>query len=503
MSYKINDTVVVDDSRNVCACCVTSCCFTASDQMIIPSGNTAGRPTGATGSLYFDTDEAALVAYDGTEWATQGGAGMPTCNLAGAPTTYTFAGNLKDLNSYEPIMPYNTALSDAQARCCNARMCMSVIPRATGMLQTLVCSDDAFSCCFSCFNETTYLSPDRSFVSIGGKGGATGGSASYGFSSEDNAWYYSLTCSGVSQSLMSKIGNKIIVAHLCCCHFAIYDPTTGCRCFCGTLSTSHKIKGIYEAASGNLGLVTDYSNRTVFTDISLTDCTTICGRMGGDYLNQTDFNLRHVAQTTDKVAVGYRLNCGVGACCDRAVVLDKTTGCIYHYCPPTICGCSQGNLQTQVLTINDNIYLKTYVEGYQTQCAGTVLTRVCDNFCLCGGVVIQGRCCAWWGPDNEKVWPRFNAETVSFPFHHKCYIQGTYQALATVDLYESGSTSNTFKGSDQTGSPAGYCIYFSKHTTSCPSFCTGVGLNAGNIVCSGVSGGCLAYCIRVHKFICC
>ena len=76
MSYKINDTVVVDDSRNVCACCVTSCCFTASDQMIIPSGNTAGRPTGATGSLYFDTDEAALVAYDGTEWAKQGGSGV-------------------------------------------------------------------------------------------------------------------------------------------------------------------------------------------------------------------------------------------------------------------------------------------------------------------------------------------------------------------------------------------------------------------------------------------
>lgn len=81
MSYKINDTVVVDDSRNVCACCVTSCCITASDQMVIPSGDTASRPTGATGSLYFDTDEGALVAYDGTEWAKQGGAGVTQVEL--------------------------------------------------------------------------------------------------------------------------------------------------------------------------------------------------------------------------------------------------------------------------------------------------------------------------------------------------------------------------------------------------------------------------------------
>lgn len=76
MSYKINDTVVIDDSRNVCACCVTSCCVTASSQMVIPSGTTACRPTGTTGSLYYDTDEGALVAYNGTDWAKQGGAGV-------------------------------------------------------------------------------------------------------------------------------------------------------------------------------------------------------------------------------------------------------------------------------------------------------------------------------------------------------------------------------------------------------------------------------------------
>ena len=67
MAYKINGTTVVDNSRNVCACCVTSCCITASSRMDATSGNTASRPSSpATGSIYFDTDEGALVSYNGT-----------------------------------------------------------------------------------------------------------------------------------------------------------------------------------------------------------------------------------------------------------------------------------------------------------------------------------------------------------------------------------------------------------------------------------------------------
>ena len=74
MAYKINGTTVVDNSRNVTACCVTSCCITATTRMDAPSGNTASRPgSPATGSIYFDTDEASLVAYDGSAWASVGG----------------------------------------------------------------------------------------------------------------------------------------------------------------------------------------------------------------------------------------------------------------------------------------------------------------------------------------------------------------------------------------------------------------------------------------------
>lgn len=79
MAYKINGTTVVDNSRNVCACCVTSCCITASTRLDAPSGTTANRPASpATGSLYFDTDEGSLLSYDGTDWAAVGGGGGAT-----------------------------------------------------------------------------------------------------------------------------------------------------------------------------------------------------------------------------------------------------------------------------------------------------------------------------------------------------------------------------------------------------------------------------------------
>lgn len=78
MAYKINGTTVVDNSRNVCACCVTSCCITASSRMDAPSGTTANRPSSpATGSIYFDTDEGSLITYDGSAWNSVGGGGDP------------------------------------------------------------------------------------------------------------------------------------------------------------------------------------------------------------------------------------------------------------------------------------------------------------------------------------------------------------------------------------------------------------------------------------------
>ena len=83
MAYKINGTTVVDNSRNVCACCVTSCCITASSRMDAPSGTTAQRPSSpATGSIYFDTDLGSLVSYDGTAWAAVGGGAVDQSDVS-------------------------------------------------------------------------------------------------------------------------------------------------------------------------------------------------------------------------------------------------------------------------------------------------------------------------------------------------------------------------------------------------------------------------------------
>ena len=73
MAVKVNGTTVIDDNRNVCAVSVCACCIESSSTVTIPSGNTASRPTGGTGELFFDTDEGKLVAHNGTEWAVAGG----------------------------------------------------------------------------------------------------------------------------------------------------------------------------------------------------------------------------------------------------------------------------------------------------------------------------------------------------------------------------------------------------------------------------------------------
>jgi len=94
MAYKVNGTTVIDNSRNVCACCVTSCCITASTRLDSPSGNTASRPgTPATGSLYFDTDLGALLSYNGTDWVTSGATTADPDDFGSPTWTYGVIGN--------------------------------------------------------------------------------------------------------------------------------------------------------------------------------------------------------------------------------------------------------------------------------------------------------------------------------------------------------------------------------------------------------------------------
>lgn len=66
MAYKIGDTTVIDNSRNVTTGMVS---VTATTDFVSPNGNTAGRPgSPSAGQLYFDTDVGKLLVYNGTEW---------------------------------------------------------------------------------------------------------------------------------------------------------------------------------------------------------------------------------------------------------------------------------------------------------------------------------------------------------------------------------------------------------------------------------------------------
>lgn len=73
MSYKINGTVVIDNSRKVDACCVDAHCILPSVRFDAPCGFTVNRPASpAIGSIFFDRDLGALLTYDGTDWKTSG-----------------------------------------------------------------------------------------------------------------------------------------------------------------------------------------------------------------------------------------------------------------------------------------------------------------------------------------------------------------------------------------------------------------------------------------------
>lgn len=154
MAYKINGTTVVDNSRNVTACCVTSCCITATTRMDAPSGNTASRPgSPATGSIYFDTDETSLVAYDGSAWASVGGSGT--------------AINMNEFST-------GSMTGVAGAVNCNAPMCTSAHYEIGYNDSTALFF---FSCCGCCNHIVNPSSPGNSGVRV--KNGLTGDIATF------------------------------------------------------------------------------------------------------------------------------------------------------------------------------------------------------------------------------------------------------------------------------------------------------------------------------------
>ena len=65
MSFKINDTTVIDNSRNVPS---TAVGVTGLTNFTVPNGSTAQRPIGTIGKIFYDTTINQLLIHDGTQW---------------------------------------------------------------------------------------------------------------------------------------------------------------------------------------------------------------------------------------------------------------------------------------------------------------------------------------------------------------------------------------------------------------------------------------------------
>tara|TARA_Y100000361_G_scaffold21431_1_gene16703 strand:- start:1338 stop:3770 length:2433 start_codon:yes stop_codon:yes gene_type:complete len=65
MSFKINDTDVIDNSRNVPS---TVPSVTGLTNFTVPNGTTAQRPVGSTGKLFYDSQIGQLLVHDGVNW---------------------------------------------------------------------------------------------------------------------------------------------------------------------------------------------------------------------------------------------------------------------------------------------------------------------------------------------------------------------------------------------------------------------------------------------------
>lgn len=209
MAYKINGTTVVDNSRNVCACCVTSCCITASTRLDAPSGTTANRPgSPATGSLYFDTDEGSLLSYDGASWAAVGGGsdpvsfcGMTACSMESCCIETLCPSNIFGI--YQQSIPLSSNF-----------YWVAYIPAATGTFSTNCIPLLGVGYC-----KPFHVSSDGTVILAGlGYSSGNGGYAPQAYTS------IAAKNGGATYTVLSGTTNKLYVNATCCC--------VACSCIC-------------------------------------------------------------------------------------------------------------------------------------------------------------------------------------------------------------------------------------------------------------------------------
>tara|TARA_B100001559_G_scaffold70443_1_gene57529 strand:- start:3461 stop:5338 length:1878 start_codon:yes stop_codon:yes gene_type:complete len=107
MAYKIGDTTVIDNSRELTAVGVTP-----STNLVIPSGTTSNRPTGAVGKLYFDTDLGKLLVHDGTSWIVASTTADGDLAVHGSTYTFPINGGDENPNKITTYLPFNEAATN-------------------------------------------------------------------------------------------------------------------------------------------------------------------------------------------------------------------------------------------------------------------------------------------------------------------------------------------------------------------------------------------------------
>lgn len=405
MSYKINDTVVIDDSRNVCACCVTSCCVTASDQMVIPSGTTACRPTGTTGSLYYDTDEGALVAYDGTTWAKQGGGGDYTLGTPCSVVNYkpTFGADA----IITPPLPYNEAIQDWNVSQCSGVRFFTVTPRSVASVGFTVgmpgySPESGVGCALPFCCSVGYLSPTKDYISTSFLHPSFG--TAFGFARDK--WWNARSCILSAYILMACIGDKIVLAGHSTCHLSFHCANTGafiCRSFLNTVN----IRGIFETPDQNLGVV-DCLFRVHEIDLStMTHRCSVCPT-----------NSCAVWKGSTLVPVYDQTTWGVvfPHCTNYGTLFNKCTRCFYTHLFP-LC-CTDGPVPIVGVNVADEMFVRSTSCG--TGCVRTLAYKMLPDGSISNGFFLHGCCSSFVPAESMHVIPTLTCSSIEVPFLRLC-----------------------------------------------------------------------------------
>jgi len=460
MAYKINGTTVVDNSRNVCACCVTSCCVTASTRLDAPSGNTASRPgSPATGSLYFDTDEGSLIAYDGSAWSAVGGGGYPQvaghCNMVKSFN----AQNIQDRQVKVPVQ-FNNAVADITGSYkagSNYANSVLISLKSTGTQIELQDVSGGGNSSLGDLYRTGkgYISPDKNFFSFTGGGESNFCTCirTYGFDSEK--MYQIMSCNrttGFLPQFLGMYGNgtKLFGIHSSG-HFGLWCCTGSLVCMgflCRSGFVYSAIQGIFETCSGDIGILAQCKCFIVHLDLD-----TLAYQCSWKYDPEESFDCQYSPAQTN-CAVGW------GLCCRWGYVWNKYTCCLYKVQDTNTGTSYSSSARPMFMAVNDDLYLRSWAQG--SYCC-TRFEKVAPNGTRNCYLAVRGSPSYCW-TENHHISSSQNLGEKLITihgFHTGSGSPGQYAAVSTdVSISHSGFRTSAI-----------CCLVFASSSLSCSTGC--------------------------------